>query len=73
MRAVLTVVRSWKAGNIVLILGMVGWSAAMTGYLVQGKLPDAFMLGVPGGLIAACRSDLIMGRRRPPPSEDDSS
>lgn len=39
--------------NLALIVGLSGWGATITSYLLQGQLPDALTLGIPAGLILA--------------------
>lgn len=50
--------------NLVMIVALIGWAATIAGYLVQGKLPDAPLLGVPGAVYLAMSPILPIPRRR---------
>lgn len=39
--------------NLVMLTGLAAWLAVVIVSLVQGKLPDAVLLGVPAGLVLA--------------------
>jgi hypothetical protein len=39
--------------NLVMLVGLGAWLAVVIATLVQGKLPDALLLGVPAGLVLA--------------------
>jgi hypothetical protein len=51
--------------NLVMITGLGAWLAVVVVTLVQGKLPDALMLGVPAGLVLALAPPSIGGRGGP--------
>ena len=53
----------WRNGLLLLIL--LGWLAVVVAYLVQGKLPDAALVGVPAGVILAFGA--WPKREQPPP------
>ncbi|XVU25819.1 hypothetical protein ACQPZJ_01805 [Actinoplanes sp. CA-054009] len=39
--------------NLVMLTGLAAWLAVVIVSLLQGKLPDAVLLGVPAGLVLA--------------------
>lgn len=52
--------------NLIIITFMIGWAATITAYLLQGKLPDAPLLGVPGAVYLAMSPSLpAISRRKP--------
>jgi hypothetical protein len=51
--------------NLVMITGLGAWLAVVVVTLVQGKLPDALMLGVPAGLVLSLAPPAIGGRGGP--------
>lgn len=55
---------SWVR-NLVILIAMGGWAATIAGYLLQGKLPDAAILGVPGAVYLAMSPNLPSIGRRP--------
>ncbi len=58
--------------NLTMIVGLTGWSAVVVAYLVQGKLPDAYLLGVPAALVLALAPPVI-GRSRSSTTEENAS
>ncbi|MEU7843959.1 hypothetical protein AB0B39_23700 [Micromonospora sp. NPDC049114] len=54
-----------------MLVGLGGWSAVVIAYLVQDKLPDAILLGVPATLVLALSPPFI-GRSRSSNSEESS-
>lgn len=51
--------------NLVMLVALAGWAAAVIATLAAGALPDPVLLGVPGGLYVALYPPRvrIMGRR----------
>ncbi|AGL13888.1 hypothetical protein [Actinoplanes sp. N902-109] len=47
--------------NLVMIVGLGTWLAVVVVTLLQGKLPDAILLGVPAGLVLALSPPKIGG------------
>lgn len=43
---------TWVRITVVLVV-LTGWSAVVAAYLLQGKLPDAVVLGIPAAVILA--------------------
>ncbi len=58
--------------NLTMLVGLGGWSAVVIAYLVQGKLPDAYLLGVPAALVLALAPPVI-GRSRSTSNEEQPS
>lgn len=58
--------------NLVTIVALFGWVATIVGYLLQGKLPDAPLLGVPGVVWLAMSPNLsaAVAKRRTRPNGD---
>lgn len=51
--------------NLVMIVALGGWTATIVAVLLQGGVPDAVLLGVPGGLYIAIGPGLpALPRRR---------
>lgn len=50
--------------NLVMLVALAGWAAVVAGYLIQGQLPDAPLLGVPGAVYLALSPSLLRRRRR---------
>lgn len=51
--------------NLVMLVALGGWAATIAAYLVQGELPDAPLLGVPGAVYLAMSPNLpTIGRKR---------
>ncbi len=62
--------------NLVMLVGLSGWSAVVIAYLAQGKLPDAALLGVPAFLVLALAPPKLPGRGgtdTPTPVEESTS
>ena len=55
--------------NLTLLVGLSVWVLVVVASLVKGELPDAILLGVPGGLFLALAPPRIGGSRR----DDDSA
>jgi hypothetical protein len=65
--------------NLVMIVGLGVWVAVIAAYLLQDKLPDALLLGVPAALVIALAPPSIGGRGGrsgnqpdPPPGQPDA-
>jgi hypothetical protein len=58
--------------NLVMLTALAGWAAVVAGYLVQGQLPDAPLLGVPGAVYLAMSPQLLRRRPRNEPDSEDS-
>ncbi|MER7280429.1 hypothetical protein ABT369_38930 [Dactylosporangium sp. NPDC000244] len=58
--------------NLVMITTLTGWAAVVAGYLAQGKLPDAPLLGIPGAVYLAMSPPTIRRRGKRTDDEDDS-
>lgn len=63
---------TWVRVAVVLVV-LTGWSAVIVAYLLQRKLPDAILLGIPAAVILAAAP--LPGRRlprkpKPKPAED---
>lgn len=54
---------TWVRVAVVLTV-LTGWSAVVAAYLLQGKLPDAVLLGIPAAVILAAAP--LPGRARTP-------
>ncbi len=52
--------------NLVMLTVLTAWLAVVTVSLMQGKLPDAAVLGVPAAIVIALAPPGILTRRRPP-------
>lgn len=59
--------------NLVLLTAIGGWLAVVAGYLVQGQLPDAPLLGVPGAVYLAMSPPRGLLRRKASADEESSS
>jgi hypothetical protein len=52
--------------NLVMLVVLGGWLAVVTVSLMQGKLPDAAVLGVPAAVVLALAPPGALSRRKPP-------
>jgi hypothetical protein len=57
--------------NAVMLVSLGVWTIVVAAYLHAGQLPDAVLLGVPGGIYLALSPTLL--RRRAKPEEDEET